>query len=64
MGVNVATVPVLAFASLFLVPVIIIGVVVARRHGALRGRGALIVVGVIVAALVAFGMTAGFVPGL
>jgi hypothetical protein len=64
MGVDVATVPVLAFAALFLAPVLIIGVVVARRRGALRSRGSLIAVGIVVALLLAFGMTGGFLPDL
>jgi hypothetical protein len=64
MGVDVATVPVLAFAALFLAPVLIIGVVVARRRGALRSRGSLIGVGIVVAILLAFGMTGGFLPDL
>jgi threonine/homoserine efflux transporter RhtA len=62
-GVNVGAAPVGAFIALIAAVILIGIIVVARRRGHVRDRGALIAIGVIVALLVAFGMTGGFVPG-
>jgi hypothetical protein len=60
--VNVGTAPVGAFIALILAVVIIGVAVYARRHGGLRNRGALIAVAIVVALLVAYGMTGGILP--
>jgi hypothetical protein len=62
MGVNVGTLPVGAFAAIIIAVVLIIGAVLARRRGQLQSRGAVIAVAIIVALLIIYGMTAGFVP--
>jgi hypothetical protein len=62
--VNVSAAPVGAFLALILA-VVIIGIAVdARRRGALQSRGAMIAIAVVVALLVIYGMTAGFLPRL
>jgi hypothetical protein len=61
MGVNVDVAGVGAFVALILAVVFIVGAVVARRRGALRSRGSLIVVALIVTALVIYGMGFGVI---
>jgi hypothetical protein len=62
MGVHVGTSPVGAFVAIIVAVVLIIGVVIARRRGQLQSRGAVIAVAVIVALLIVYGMTGGFIP--
>jgi len=62
--VTVSAAPVGAFIALILAVVIIGVAVYARRHGGLQSRGSLIAVAVVVALLVIYGMTAGFLPRL
>jgi hypothetical protein len=62
MGVNVGTAPVSAFLAILVALVLIIGFVVARRRGHLRSRGALFAAAIVVALLIIFAMTGGFVP--
>jgi hypothetical protein len=62
MGVDVAEGSIAAFVAL-LAAVALIGIVLyARRKGHLRSRPVLIALAVVVFALVAFGMTGGFLP--
>ena len=62
MGVNVGTVPMGAFVAIIVAVVLIIGVVIGRRRGRLQSRGGLIAVAALVAILVIYAMTGGFVP--
>ena len=62
MGVNTSEAGVGAFIAL-IAAVIVLGIVYyARRRGYLRSRGALIVMAIAVASLVAYGMTGGVLP--
>jgi hypothetical protein len=61
-GVNVGVAPVSAFLALIIAVILIGAVVYGRRHGHLRARGTLVAIAIIVALLVAFGMTGGLVP--
>lgn len=61
MGVHVDAAAVGAFIALIVAAVLIIGTAIARRRGALRSTGALIVIAVIVAALVIYGMGFGVI---
>jgi hypothetical protein len=62
--VNVSAAPVGAFLALILAVVIIGIAVYARRRGGLQSRGVMIAIAVVVALLVIYGMTAGFLPRL
>lgn len=64
MGVNVGTLPVVAFGAIILAVVLVIAALMARRRGHLQNRGLLIAIAVVVVLLIAFGMTGGFVPKL
>jgi hypothetical protein len=62
LGVDVAASGVGAFLAL-IAAVILIGIVFyARRTGHLRGRGVVLAVAALVAVLVVYGMTGGFLP--
>jgi predicted hotdog family 3-hydroxylacyl-ACP dehydratase len=62
MGVNVGTLPVSAFIALIAAAVLVIVGVIARRRGHLRSRAGVIAIAIIIALLVIFGMTGGFLP--
>ena len=61
MGVHVDAAAVGAFVALILAAALIIGTVVARQRGVLRSRNGSIIVAVIVAALVIYGMGFGVI---
>ena len=59
MGVNVGAASIGAFIALIVAVALVIGSVVARRRGALRSRTSIIVIAIIVALLVIYGMGFG-----
>jgi uncharacterized membrane protein YoaK (UPF0700 family) len=62
MGVNVGTLPVSAFIALVVAVVVVIIGTIARRRGYLQSRGAVLAIAIVVALLIAFGMTGGMLP--
>jgi hypothetical protein len=62
MRVNTSEAGVGAFVALIAGMIVIGTVYYARRHGYLRSRGALIVIAIAVALLVAYGMSGGLLP--
>jgi uncharacterized membrane protein YoaK (UPF0700 family) len=62
MGVNVGTLPVSAFIALIVAVVVVIIGTIARRRGYLQSRGAVLAIAIVVALLIAFGMTGGMLP--